>query len=220
MSHSETFNQSGAFLGWVLLNPSTYFAPAMALAGLFAWKTKLLPGEFSRSPRLVLSAAALGTLVYPVGIFAMLFAILALGSLDHSYHLMQLPALAQDTWGRLIDAVPGAAILCAAGMLTVFLTALLFWLATGYLPRKKLLWGFAISSATLLLTLVVGLLRAMPAHVEISVMRYLQLYLGDILFFSLISGVQLPAAIGTPLLAALLGHWLYLAGQKHAISAA
>ncbi|HWZ99166.1 MAG TPA: hypothetical protein VN025_15525 [Candidatus Dormibacteraeota bacterium] len=222
MNHPNGFDQGNHFLHWALLNPSTYFAPAMALAGIFVWGMNLLPQGLCASPRRLCASVILGTLIYPVGIVTIFFVILILmsGIFGRSSHLIELPVLAQDTWGRLLDALPGTALLCAIGVLTVFLTALLFRLATGYLPRKKFLWGFLISSSAIFMTIVIQLLRMMPAYKGISIIRYLELYAQDMLFFSLISGVQLPAVIGAPLLAALLGHWLYLAGQKHAISAA
>jgi len=200
-----------------LASPSTVCGPFMALAGLFVWRAGLLPRGISSSALRVFCVTLFSVFIYPIGLFAILVAFFGLGSLTERLFPAARPAL--DAFPLFPDLFL-VTILCAGGMLTVILFGLALAFAVRSKPRRLLLWSFGISASTICVSAVAAIIRSEIQFPQIPLNRLLILHSQDILLFSLAWGVELPIVIGEPLLAALLGHWLYLAAEAWSAEAA
>lgn len=207
------------FLERILSSPSTFFTLAMILAGLAVWKLGFVPRGIHISFIRAFCGTILSLLLYPLGLIAILFLIFGGDALLHKFGLDWPHAGASD-WSRLLGYLPTAVILCGAGVFIVMLAALALAFVTRSWPRHVFLWSVAVSTGTLFCSLVFSLVRQKLLFPEIPLWNDLVNYIGDMLAFSLIWNVQAPIVIGEPLLAALLGHWFYLAAREYAVSSA
>jgi hypothetical protein len=199
-----------------LSSPSTFFTLAMMLAGVAVWNLGLVPRGIRISFVRALCGAILSLLVYPAGMMAIIFAVFGGDALLHKFGL-DWPHAGASTWSRLLAYWPMTMILCVTGTLTVLLSALALAFVTRSWPRRVILWSIATSVGTLLCTLVFSLVQHKLLFPTIPLWSGLVNYLGDMLAFSAIWNVQAPIVIGEPLLAALLGHWFYLAAKEYAV---
>jgi hypothetical protein len=201
-----------SLLSRALASPSTFFALAMLLAGIACYKLNLLPCGLTFSPWRVFSGVIAALLVYPLGLAALLALLFGVGGLAEAVGFGQGP---HSHLGEVLVFSYAATILCATGVLTVMLAALAFGLATRFWPRRIRVWGFAISAMAILSTVVASSIRQSIRFGPTTITDVTRNT--DILFFSLAWNVELPIVIGQPLLAALLGHWLYQPAKEYAL---
>jgi hypothetical protein len=188
----------------------------MLLAGIACHKLNLLPRGIAFSFWRVFGGTIAALLIYHLGLAALLALAFGVGGLVQAIGFGQQAP--QSLLEQLLVFLYAATILCATGMITVILTALAFRLATRFRPRRVLLWGLAISAAAILGTVVASAIRQSIRFPPFSIADLTRST--EILFFSLAWNVELPIVIGQPLLAALLGHWLYLGAREYTDSAA
>jgi hypothetical protein len=188
----------------------------MILAGLAVWNLGLVPPGIRISFIRAFCGAILSLLLYPAGLIAIFFVVFGSDALLHKFAFDWSHAGVSD-WSRLLGYVPMAVILCGGGMLTVMLAALALAIVVRSWPRRVILWSFAVSSGSLLCGLIFSLVRQKLLFPSIPLWSEVVNYMGDMLAFSLIWNVQAPIVFGEPLLAALLGHWLYLALKEYTV---
>ena len=184
----------------------------MLLAGIACYKLNLLPRGLAFSPWRVFGGAMAALLIYPLGLAALLALLFGVGGLAEAIGFGQRP---HSYLGEVLVFLYAATILCATGVLTVMLAALAFGLATRFWPRRVFVWGFAISATVILSTVLASSIRQSIRFGTTTITNVTRN--ADILFFSLAWNVELPIVIGQPLLAALLGHWLYQAAKDYAL---
>jgi hypothetical protein len=194
-----------------LASPSTFFPLTMVLAGVAAWKLGLVPRGIRISFLRVLGGAVLGFFLYPVGMLSILFVVLLGMSWGGGENW---PNVNSPIWARLLGNLPLAAILCAGGMLTILLAAVALALVTRSWPRRVLLWSFVTSSGVLICSVSVSLAIRKLLFPAIPLLSHLINSGTDLLAFSMIWGVEAPIVVGEPILAALLGHWFFLAAKE------
>jgi len=124
------------------------------------------------------------------------------------------PNMNSPIWARLLGNLPLAAILCAGGMLTIALAAVALAFVTRAWPRRVLLWSFVTSAGVLVCSVGFAMVARKFLFPTIPIWSHLTNSSGDLLAFSLIWNVEAPIVIGEPILAALLGHWLYIAAEE------
>jgi len=216
LAENDAASKQGRFAEITLLDralssPSTFFPLAMILAGAAAWKLKLIPPGIRFSFFRTLGGAILAFFLYPVGFISILFVVL----LGMKYVTAEnWPNMKSPIWARLLGNLPLAAILCAGGMLTVALAAVALAFVTRSWPRRVLLWSFVTSAGVLVCSVAFALLTHKFLFPTIPMWSHLINNGSDLLAFSLIWNVEAPIVIGQPILAAVLGHWFYLAAKE------
>jgi hypothetical protein len=207
-------------LKWqALACPSTFFALFMPLAGILVWKLGLLPRGISSSFGRVLTGVLLALFIYPVGFLFILWTFLALvGFTEHSGLNHVVPGIEPD-WQILLKSLPFTSIMWAGGALVVLHSALAFAITVRFWPRRAFFWAFGASALIIVVSLAGALFQHRLMFPTISVWGVFVRSTFD-LFFAMAWNLQLPILIGEPILAGLLGHWLYLAAREYAIPSA
>ena len=199
-----------------LASPSTFFALLMPLAGILVWKLGLLPRGISSSLVRVVAGVLLGLFIYPAGFLFILWTFLVLaGFTEHSGLNHVTPGIEPD-WQIMLKSVPFISILWAGGVLVVLHSALAFAISVRFWPRRVFLWAPRVSALILAGAIAGALLQHSLMFPTISVWGVLVRSTFD-LFFAMAWNVQITILIGEPILAGLLGHWLYLAAREYAI---
>jgi hypothetical protein len=204
-------------LDYALVSPSTFFALAVVLAGIFVWRLDLLPRGLRVEPWRAAGGAFIAFLIYPLGLIFLLAEVFGIGGLLEAMSGKSSP---QSDAGELFRFFYIVALLCAAGMVAVLLAGTAIALATHFWPRRVLLWGLGISALAVFSTATISVIRQNMRFPGDTAWSILKTSMFDTMFFSLAWNIEIPILIGQPLLAALLGHWLCLAARRYASSPA
>lgn len=120
------------------------------------------------------------------------------------------PAQLEPRWLEVLSrwSVVGG-ILFAGVMLTVLIVSLAFASATRFWPRRLLAWSVLLSTTVIVSGILAGV-------VQIKLRFPTEPFPYDAVVLLLGSAWNIPLVIliGEPVLAALLGHWLYLAAKS------
>jgi hypothetical protein len=199
----------------LLGSPSTWFAPAMIFAGVLAWCIGLLPRGILFSVGRIVGGVLVGFLAYPLGFVSISLAIVgllgsALSSLDRA------SSVQATVFEQVVGYLTLGAIMFVGGILTVLTITAAFAIATRYWPRHAFRWIFSLIGTTILGSIMAGVI-----HYKISLPMLpnrfaFHNFLGDPfqVFFGVAWSIPLVVLVGEPLLAALVGHWLYLAAKE------
>ena len=212
------FQDHRSFSKYFLTSPSTFFAPAIALAGLRVWKLGLLArGIHASAPRIV-GGTALGFFVYPLVYLFVVFTTFAAGSVLMSLALStgyrHTPPGPHPELGILL-ALPLPATIYLALALAIVHAALALGIVTRCWPRRVALWAFLGSAAMILCNVSVVFIREMMRS---RVTRSWHSIVNSAPEFPWGAAWDVPLVIiiGVPILAAIVGHWLYLAAEEYA----
>jgi hypothetical protein len=187
----------------------------MIFAGVLAWYIGLLPRGISFSLGRIVGGVLIAFLAYPVGFFGILNAVVllmgsALSSLDR----------ASSAHATVFEQVFGyltlGAILFVGGMLTVLIITAAFAIATRYWPRFAFRWIVLLIGTTIFGGIIAGVIQYKISLPVLPNRFVFDNFLGDPFqaFFGVAWGVPLVVLVGAPLLAALVGHWLFLAAEE------
>jgi hypothetical protein len=196
----------------LLGSPSTWFAPAMIFAGVLAWYIGLLPRAISFSSGRIVGGVLVGFLAYPIGFFAILNALVGLFGAQ-----LERPSGAQATASeQVVGYLTLGAVMFVGGMLTVLIITAAFAITTRYWPRFAFRWLVLLICTTILGSIIAGVIQYKISLPMLPKSLVFHNFLGDPIqvFFGVVWGIPLVVLVGEPFLAALVGHWLYLAAKE------
>lgn len=199
----------------VLANPSTFFSLAMLLAGLLVWRRGLLGKELQSSFGRLFGATLVAAFAYPAGFLFILWTVFALTGLWDAFGFDHANTGPKQDWIVLLRAVPFASVLCVGGAFVVLLAALALAVAVRYWPRRIWGWAFGVSAISIAGTIIGAVIQHKFLFPTIPARNFLVNSTLD-LFLAMAWNLQLPILIGAPILAGLLGHWIYCAAQEYA----
>jgi hypothetical protein len=199
----------------MLASPSALFAPAMLLAGGLVWYTGLLPRGISFSFARILGALLIGLLAYPVGFVTIMSAVL--GLLGAALSGPDKPPGAEPDWlPHAVGYLTLGGIEFVGGVLTILIVTAAFAIATRYWPRLAFRWILMLVGTTISASIIGGILHYRFTLPMLPASFVFHNFLADPfqVFFGVAWGIPLVVLVGEPLLAALVGHWLYLAAVE------
>ncbi len=210
MHEVRTSSMNAQFLGV----PGVIFAAAALLSGLVIWRAGLLAGGISFSWRRIATGTVFAMAIYPVAFLMTAFAVMLLfiSASNESHTASRNPLLKM-----LIGFLTFGLILWFVVSTAVVFLALAFQFSTRFWPRRVLLWAFLLSAAALAGDIIAAILQHLVKFPNIPSMRFVE---NDPLavLFGYAWGLPLVVIAGEPLLAALLGQWLYLMAKEYADS--
>jgi hypothetical protein len=196
--------------------PGLFFAITALLSGLAIWRAGLLPAGISFSWLRIAGGTLFAIFVYPAAFAVTVFAVMILfftASADSS------PAAAHPTLKFLFGFVVFGGIVWFIVVVAAVFLALAFAFATRFWPRRVFLWAITLSALAVVGDILAAIIQQKLKFPTIPSMRYIRNEPLAMLF-GYAWGLPLMVFIGEPLLAALLGHWLYLAAKEYADSSA
>jgi hypothetical protein len=199
----------------MVASPSAFFSLAMILAGILAWYIGLLPREISFSLGRVTGAVLIGFLAYPIGFFAILGAVLVL--IGAVFSGSDPTSRSQATMsGYIVGYLTSTGIIFVGGMLTILMVTAAFAVATRYWPRFAFRWITLLIGTTISGSIIAGIIHYRISLPMLPNSFVLRTFLSDPLqvFFGVAWGLPVVVLVGEPLLAALVGHWLYSAAVE------
>jgi hypothetical protein len=206
---------SSRFADQMVASPSAFFSLAMMLAGILAWHIGLLPRGISFSLGRLTGAALIGFLAYPIGFFAILGAVLVLfGAIFSGSDTSSRSQAA--ILGHIVGYLTSAGIIFVGGLLTILIVTAAFAVATRYWPRFAFRWIILLIGTTISGSTIAGIIHYRISLPMLPNSFLLRNFLSDPVqvFFGVAWGLPLVVLVGEPLLAALVGHWLYLAAVE------
>jgi hypothetical protein len=183
----------------------------MIFAGASAWYSGLLPRAISFSSGRIVGGVLVGFLAYPIGFFAILTALLGLFGAA-----LEGPSGAQATVSaQAVGYLTVGAVTFVGGMLTVLIITAAFAISTRYWPRFAFRWLVLLICTTILGSIIAGVIHYKISLPMLPTSLVFHNFLGDPIqvFFGVIWGIPLVVLVGEPFLAALVGHWLFLAAK-------
>jgi len=197
--------------------PGTSFVVAMVLAGVLVRALGVLPRGISFSVTRVVGALLFGLVAYPAGFLAVFTEVWAL----FAWSKRDTPGAEHGVPDIVIGYVTVGGIIVVGIAITLVILTAAFALATRYWPRRAFRRIALLSCVTIL-----GGMFASLVHFLVYLQRApdriaLQSFFADplLVFFSMAWGLPLLVFVGEPLLAALFGHWFYLAAGEWAMEA-
>lgn len=191
--------------------PGGLLVLALAIASALSHGLDLIPPGMSFSVGRTCGAVLIGLLAYPAGFFLVLIAMLSL----LSFSKVDPPGTQMGALGLLIAYLTLLGILFAAEMLVVLIITAGFAVGVRHWPRRAFGPMIRVVVATLAGAMIAGMVhygaqQTLPA--ETLVRNALTHPLETL--FAVAWGSPLAALVGTPLVAALMGHWFYQAGAE------
>ena len=194
-----------------IASPGTCFVPAMILAGVLVLRVGLVPRGISFSPGRTAGAVVLGFFSYPVGYLAITVGMLVLFGVAMSSP--DAPAGAQSTWLQFLGGFALlVGILFAGGMVTGLIVTAGFTLATLVWPRRAFLYLALLTATSILGGVFAAIVRSKILFPTEPVSYLVSGHSLDLLIEHA-GNIPLIVMVGQPLLAGLIGHWLYLAAD-------
>jgi hypothetical protein len=203
------------FAGEMLASSSALFAPAMILAGGLVWYAGLLPRGISFSWGRILGALLIGLLAYPVGFVSIMSAVL--GLLGAALSGPDTPTVREiSSFGHAVGYLTLGGIEFVGGMLTILIVTAAFAIATRSWPRLAFRWIPVLVATTISGSIIAGIIHYRFTLPLLPGSFVFHNFLADPfqVFFGVAWGIPLVVLVGEPLLAALVGHWLYLAAVE------
>ncbi len=201
----------------MLVLPSFVFAAAVLLAGVVVRIADLLPRGISFSWLRIATAAAAGTFVYPVASEVISLTVMML---FFAAPLDSHPPPLSLTLGLVFSLLFFGGMVWLVGALAVAAVALAFAFAVRCWPSRVLSWACALSVAAVVGNAIAAIVQQEFQFPTTPILRFLTGGGAFRLLFGFAGGLPLIVYIGEPLLAALLGHWLFLAAKEYADSSA
>ncbi|HMD10116.1 MAG TPA: hypothetical protein VKH63_21460 [Candidatus Acidoferrum sp.] len=196
--------------------PGLFFAAGALLSGLAIWRAGLLPSGISCSWLRIAGGTLFAIFVYPAAFAATVLAVMILfftASPDSSL------AAAHPTLKFLFGFVVFGGIVWFVVVVTAVFLALAFAFATRFWPRRVFLSAVTLAALAVVGDILAAIIQEKLKFPAIPSMRYVENEpLALLLGFAW--GLPLIVFIGEPLLAAVIGHWLYLAAMEYADSSA
>jgi len=219
---SADYQNHDALYKYILRSPGILLAPAMAIAGLLTWKLGLLARGMHSSVARIVGGTVLACFAYPLVYYFVVFATFASGSLLLS--LAGSTGYARTSPGPhpelgVLLALPLPAMLYLGGALTISYAAIVFGIVTQSWPRRVARWAFTGPAGTILCIICVAAIVEKIRFPTLSSWRIIENSASEF-FWGPAWNVPPAFIIGAPFIAALLGHWLYLAAEEYSKAAA
>jgi hypothetical protein len=190
-----------SFRSLIFTSPSIFFAAAILFAGFLAVNFRLLPCGLQFSIARILPGTVIAAVVFPVALGGMI----AAGLLIYGPLGSDNPSTTAH-WRLLLFENAGEIAVIFGGVLTACIMAAAFWVATKRWPGRFWVGMLVIAFGVPLATALIESAKGVPK---------------PLLFIEpTILGIPFLLVIGEPILAGLVGHWLFTAAKSAAQSAA